>query len=249
MIKRSQGECEKSMRRSQIIGIALAVVLVVAVVAYFAYPGSSYGRVCTGGPYSAKVRSGGSELSLPAGPMNYTQNGITYVGYYGSFMDGALSWMKSNTPGNATVLSWWDYGNMITGCAVRNAVVRDPSLQAIALGLANRSPQLAANVTLADVATALTTTNSSLTLSIMHKYGASYLLLVTEDGGYKAPYIFKLAGLNTSLYVNPSGTTFNPSDWTALGKQTAIYRLLAGQSVPGLAKVYSDSNVWIFGIS
>ncbi len=237
------------MKGRQVVVMALAVALVVALVAYFTYPSSSYGRVCTGGPYNAKVGSGGSELGLPAGPMNYTQNGITYVGYYGSFMDGALSWMKSNTPGNATILSWWDYGNMITGCAIRNAVVRDPSQQAIALGLANPSPQLAPNVTLADVATALTTTNSSLTLSIMHKYGASYLLLVTEDGGQKAPYIFKLAGLDTSLYVNPSGTTFNPSDWTALGKQTTIYRLVAGQSVPGLAKVYSDSNVWIFGLS
>ncbi len=227
----------------------MAVALVVAVVAYFAYPSSSYGRVCTGGPYNAKVGSGGSELGQPAGPMNYTQNGITYVGYYGSFMDGALSWMKSNTPSSAMILSWWDYGNMITGCAVRNAVVRDPSQQAIALGLANPSPQLAPNVTLADVATALTTTNSTMTLSIMHKYGAGYLLLVTEDGGQKAPYIFKLVGLNPSLYVNPSGTTFNPSDWTALGRQTTIYRFLAGQSVPGLAKVYSDSNVWIFGLS
>jgi len=237
------------MKGRQVVVIALAVGLVVAVSVYFLYPTSSFGEVCVGGPYNAKVRSGGSELNLPAGPMNYTQDGVTYVGYYGSFMDGALSWMKSSTPSNATFLSWWDYGNMITGCAVRSAVVRDPSQQAIALGLANPSPQLAPNATLADVATALATTNSSLTLSIMHKYGAGYLLLVTDDGGQKAPYIFKLVGLDTSLYVSPSGTTFNQSDWTALGKQTTIYRLLAGQSVPGLAKVYSDSDVWIFGLS
>lgn len=238
------------MNGRQAVVIALAVGLVVAAAAYFLYTPSSFGKICTGGPYSAKVGSGtGSELNLPAAPMNYTQNGVTYVGYYASFMDGALSWIKSNTPGNATFLSWWDYGNMITGCAARNSVVRDPSQQAIFLGLASQTPQLAPNATLGDVATALTTTNSSLTFSIMQKYGADYLLLVTEDGGQKAPYIFKLVALNSSLYVNPSGTTFNPSDWTALGKQTTIYRLLDGQNVPGLTKVYSDSNVWIFRLS
>jgi asparagine N-glycosylation enzyme membrane subunit Stt3 len=233
------------LKGRQVVVIALAVGLVVAVATYLLYPQSNFGQVCTGGPYNAKVESGGSELNMPAGPMNYTQNGVTYLGYYASFMDSALSWIKGNTPDSATVLSWWDYGNMITGCTARNAVVRDPSEQAVSLGLANPSKQLSSNATLEDVSTALTTTNSSLTLSIMQKFGASYLLLVTEDGGYKAPFIFKLASLNTSRYVSPSGTAFNSNDWTALGRQTTIYRILSGQRISGLAKVYSDSNVMI----
>jgi asparagine N-glycosylation enzyme membrane subunit Stt3 len=239
------------MTGRQVAVIAVVIGLVVAVTVYFFYSPSSFGQICTSGPYDAKLVSPppGSELNLPASPMNYTQNGVTYAGYYASFMDGSLSWLKSNTPSSATVLSWWDYGNMIVACAGRSAVVRDPSQQAVSLGIANSSPQMAPNATLADVATALTTTNSGLTLSIMHKYGAGYLLVVTEDGGQKAPSIFKVAGLDSSLYVTPSGTTFTSSDWTALGKQTTICRLLDGQTVPGLTKTYSDSNVLIFELS
>ena len=151
-------------------------------------------------------------------------------------------------PSNATFLNWWDYGKEIIGCTGRNSAISNPSIQFIALGFTKNVTERDPNQSLLDVATALFTTNVTLSQSLTSKYGASYVLVTTEDGGEKAPYILQFLGLRSTDYVTPSGVTFNAADWTSLGQQTVIYKLLAGQDVAGLTQVYSDAYVKIFKV-
>jgi hypothetical protein len=107
---------------------------------------------------------------------------------------------------------------------------------------------------IADVARALTATNESLTKAVMEKYDANYIFVTTEDGGGKAPWIFQFAGLNYTYYYQPTsppsgGLLFRSEDYTELGKQTVIYKLLTHTHTQFFHMVYSDEHVKIFKVS
>jgi asparagine N-glycosylation enzyme membrane subunit Stt3 len=240
------------MRKSEVIGIGLVVVLVVSAAAYFVIPAlltKPSPSVCTGGIYRAQASSLNSEeIGAPLYNLTYTQNGVQQSGLYYSYSSSALSWIKINTASNSTFLNWWDYGKEIIGCTGRSSVISNPSAQLIALGFTKNVTERDSNQSLTDVATALFTTNLTLSQSIISKYGAGYVLVTTEDGGNKAPFILQLLGLNSADYLTSSSATFNPADWTSIGQQTLIYKLFAGQSVAGLTQVYSDAYVKIFKV-
>ena len=241
-------------RRTLIPIIAVVIALVVGTTASFVVPPLLVGGTpssCNGGPYDAKVTLIGQD-QLGKQLYNliyYTKNDKQEDGLYYAFTSNALSWIKNNTSSNATFLNWWDYGKEIIGCTGRSSVISNPSAQLIAMKFDQNVTERDSNQSLVDVATALFTTNASLTKSIVTKYGANYIFITTEDGGTKAPYILQLLGLNPADYLTPSGTTFESRDWTSLGQQTMIYRLLSGQSVSGFNLVYSDTYVKIFGVS
>jgi hypothetical protein len=238
------------MRRIQIVGLALAVILIGVTVVVFAVPSVLNGPVCGGGVYNAKISSPISEdLGQPLYNLTFTKDGAQESGLYYGFMSGAMSWTKSNTPSSAVFMNWWDYGKEIVGCTGRGSVISNPSVRFVALGFSSGSQPLRdSDQALTDVGTALFTTNATLAHSIASKYGASYLLITVEEGGVKAPYILRYLGLNPSAYFTSNSTSFVSADWTSLGQQTLVYRLLDGQNVSGFAQVYSDANVKIFRV-
>lgn len=239
------------VRRIRIV--VIVVVLIVIAAAYAAIPlltSKPSASVCNGGVYGAQTTLiGADELGKQLYNLSYKENGVQQNGLYYSFTSGAITWIKGYSSSNATFLNWWDYGKEIIGCTGRSSVISNPSAQFVALGFAKSTGELDSNQSLIDVATSLFTTNASQSTAIAHKYGANYLLITTEDGGQKAPYILQLLGMNSSSYLTPSGITFNPKDWTSLGQQTVIYRLLNGEGISGLSLVYSDSYVKIFAVS
>ncbi len=237
------------MRRIQIVGLALAVILIGVTVAVFAIPSILNGPVCGGGIYNAKISSPISQdLGQPLYNLTFTENGVQESGYYYGYTSGALSWVKSNTPSNAVFLSWWDYGKEVVGCTGRDSVISNPSAKFIALGFSANQTEQDSEQALTEVGTALFTTNETLAHSIADKYGASYLLITVEDGGSKAPYILQYLGLRPGDYITSNSTSFSSVAWTTLGQQTLIYRLSAGESVSGFAQVYSDTNVKVFSV-
>ncbi|MDG7025056.1 MAG: hypothetical protein JRN45_11120 [Nitrososphaerota archaeon] len=238
------------MRRIQIAGLALAVVLIGVTVAVFAIPSILNGPVCGGGVYDAKV---GGQISVDLGQpfynLTFVKNGVQETGYYYGFMSSAVSWTKSNTPSNAVFMNWWDYGKEVVGCTGRSSVISNPSARFIALGFSANQTERDSEQALTDVGTVLFTTNATLAHSVASKYGAGYLLITVEDGGEKAPYILQYLGLKPNDYFTSNSTAFVPTDWTSLGQQTLVYRLLDGQSVSGFTQVYSDDSVKIFSVS
>jgi hypothetical protein len=243
-------ELTEFMRRIQIIGLALAVVLVGVTVAVFAIPSILNGPACGGGVYNAKI---GGQISIDLGQpfynLTFVKNGVQETGYYYGFMSGAVSWIKSNTPSNTVFMNWWDYGDDIVGCTGRSSVISNPSARLIALGFTANATERDPDQSLTDVGTALFTTNASLAHSIAAKLGAGYMLVTVGDGGERAPYILRYLGLKPSDYMVSNSTIFSTSGWTSLGQQTVVYRLLAGQSVPGFTQVYSDDYIRILSIS
>lgn len=238
------------MRRVQIIGLALAVVLIGVTVAVFAIPSVLKGPVCGGGPYDAKISGPISQdLGQPLYNLTFTKNGTQETGLYYGYMSNSMVWIKSNTASGAVFVNWWDYGKEIVGCTERNSVISNPSARFIAMGFSGNQTERDTDRSLTDIGTMLFTTNATLAHSIAAKYAAGYLLITVEDGGAKAPYILQYLGLKTSDYLTSNSTTFSSSNWTPLGQQTVIYKLLDDQSVPGFAQVYSDNNVKIFTAS
>ena len=237
------------MRRIQVFGLAVAVILIVVTVALFAIPSVLHGPICGGGIYNAKVGNVISvDLGQPFYNLTFTKNGVQETGYYYGFMSGAMSWIKANTQSSAVFMNWWDYGKEIVGCTGRSSVISNPSANFIALGFSGNQTERDSEQSLTDVGTALFTTNSTMANAIASKYGAGYLLITVEDGGAKAPYILQYLGLKPGDYFTSNSTAFSSEDWTPLGQQTVVYRLLDGQSVPGFTQVYSDGNVKIYSV-
>jgi hypothetical protein len=237
------------MRRIQIVGLALAVILVGVTIAVFAIPSILNGPVCGGGVYDAQV---GGQISFDLGQpfynLTFTKNGVQETGYYYGFMSSAVSWIKSSTPSNAVFMNWWDYGREIVGCTGRSSVITNPSARLIALGFTANTTERDPDQSLTNVGTALFTTNASLAHSIAANLGAGYLLVTVGDGGEKAPYILRYLGLKPGDYMMSNSTSFSASSWTSLGQQTVLYRLLDGQIVTGFTQVYSDDYVRVFSV-
>ena len=237
------------MRWLAVAGLAIAAILVGATIVFFVLPSLANGPACGGGVYGAKLSPPVSlDLGQPLYNLTFTKNGAEEQGLYYGYMSHAISWLKSNTPSDAVIMTWWDYGKEIVGCAGRSSVISNPSSRFIALGFSANQTERDPEQSLADVGTALFATNAAQSHSIATSYGAGYLLITVEDGGSKAPYILQYLGLKPSDYISTNSTTFSPASWTGLGQTTTIFRLLDGQAVPGFTQVYSDANDRVFSV-
>lgn len=200
-----------------------------------------------GGKYNARIVITEKAGEIVGGNIVYTKEGIEHKGYYGFEFKNALEWTKANTPENATFLSWWDYGHMISGYAGREAIIKNPSQEALE-SVANPKDILEfdPHERLVEVAKALTATDVNFTKSIMSKYNANYIFITLADGDGKALWLFRYAELKSTDYMSPSSSTFNSKDYTELGKQTLLYKLLSNSYLERFTLVYSDENVKIF---
>lgn len=222
------------MKGKHIIFLAIAaVILIAAVVAVYNTP-QIVSTDQIGGKYNTAVTYWTDHTEL-----TYTdETGQHSLTYFDANLKPGLQWINSSISENATVFCWWDYGHMIKAVGERNVVIRNPSeeiLNSVADGHGpnERDPY---NKIL-DVATALTTTNSSETLQTMAKYDATYLM-VHKDDLIKAVWFYRIAGLDETSYI--SNQTF-----TELGSTTMIARLLDDRDT-GLTLVYEDEWMKIY---
>jgi hypothetical protein len=168
------------------------------------------------------------------------ENGSHSEHYFEPQMRNGLDWIKSNTSENATFLCWCDYDHAIKGYAERNVVGRNPSHEWIEMvPIARTDPsaikEFDPNEKLVDVAKALTTSNSTETLQVMEKYGATYIVVYKDDIIGKAYWMCKVAGLDPwNYYVYSSNWTL-----TDAGKQMMISRFLDNRDT-GFTLVYQD---------
>jgi asparagine N-glycosylation enzyme membrane subunit Stt3 len=183
-----------------------------------------------------------------SGDIKYTQNNVTVKGYFFSAFEPALQYFKNNTPENSTILSWWDYGNMIIGYSERNVIATSPSPNLLP-SITNTSVNVKTDSEekLQDIAKALATTNPQETLTIMKKYNATYIYVATGPLGDegKANWILTESGIPADKL----------SDYWSDGKlvnkatDTVIYKILHEENIPGLSKTFSDANNRIYQIT
>ena len=233
---------------------AVASLIVIAALAYVFFPRSPFLREeLVDGKYECRIGYTGEDYrGFEAGKIFYVKDGAEHEGYYSSYLRDSLDWIKANTPEDSVFLNWWDYGHMIVGYGERDCVGKNPSEEAL-VSIADSTGQreLDPHEKIVDVGKALTTTNVSETAAIMEKYGATYLLVTTEDGKGKPYWIFHFAGLD--FYADYWNTTwqatdlpFDPNQYNETGKETVIYKVLTHADLPGFTLVYSDENVKIY---
>ena len=181
-------------------------------------------------------------------PVTIASSTVPVRQYYGDWLE-ACAWLRSNTPPDAVVCSWWDYGYYITVLANRtsladNATLNSTQIKNIAL------------IYLSDEIQAL---------PILQRYHVSYIVVFTTLvlGTYygdevKWPWMAKIAGLNdTQIADNELTSMFrlpiSLPDRNSVITKLMLYGILTERTTMyGLPRpdhftlVYSSSNKLIF---
>ena len=124
-----------------------------------------------------------------------------------------LMWMKENLPDNAIVCSWWDYGYWITIVGNKTTLADNGTI----------------NTTQIQNIAKMFLSNETEAIQMLESYDTTHVVVFTtftSDGrpvGYgeegKWRWMAKIAELNETDY-------FKDGDWTELGKETVIYKLM-----------------------
>ena len=177
--------------------------------------------------------------------------------------------LASVTPAGAVIYSWWDYGHSIQGIGGRIPIVKYPSKDILnTVGnsrtvLGSLEEQLFSPVDpsdkVHDVARGfLLPENQSLT--IMQKYGATYVMVFTGDVSSccwdigKFSTIAGIAGYNPTAYltVGFNSTTRQPTfKLTPQAGNVTILRLLFDKEIPPqhFTKIYDNNVTKIYKIN
>jgi hypothetical protein len=146
-------------------------------------------------------------------------------------MRPGMEWLKGNTPADAVIMSWWDYGHAIRAYAEREPVVDAPSREALTTTVSKHLGKDPAEIecdgcisheVLQEVARLLLTEDDSEATGIMEKYNATYLYIHTEDED-KSVALFIVLG----------------EDERPLGS-TILGRALTGEAIEGFELAYED---------
>lgn len=158
----------------------------------------------------------------------------------------ALGWIKLNTPEDAVIMGWWDYGNSIRGYAGREVVIDFPSREILDTIASYKymtpeqqremDAKLVPHEKIKDVSKVLTTKNPQDAIGIMKKYDARYLF-VHKSNDVRISHIF----------FSVIGEAPLKSDTEEFGK-TIIGRASQGTEIDGFKLVYSDESVKLYKV-
>lgn len=148
----------------------------------------------------------------------------------------ALNWINTNTPTNAVIISWWDYGYWVNVMGNRTVVADNATLNETRI--ADIGEMFMSNVT-AGAQMALGMGHGRPTYVLMFLTGSEislqgtsyYVLQLPSAGGFtpgggdesKKQWFIRIAGLNESNFLYPSPDDFN---LTPTGLQTTFGQML-----------------------
>ncbi len=157
-------------------------------------------------------------------------------------MRPGLDWIRENTPEDAVVFCWWDWGHMIRAYAEREPVVDGPSKEILAATVSKHigkspseieCPNCVSHDVIRDVAGGLVARDSPELIGVMEKYGASVLYVNIQDK-YNSNAFYISLGMDA---VEPDSEEF-------LG--TVAGRGASGEDIGGLKLVYSDEVARVY---
>jgi len=183
----------------------------------------------------------GIKAETPYKMFTYTLDGQSYEGTYADFLVNAMQWLRDETPLDATVLCWWDYGHMVRGVAERRTVVYLPS-EEIRHSIADPTGITCYHdhSLIIDVCEALLTDDPLSCIEFMDKHNATYLLVVSVD-------LAKMRWMASFLDIVPS-LMLTDGEATEAGKETLIYQALNKETLTGFEKVYLDDVSVVYKI-
>lgn len=214
----------------------MRVIYSVALVALISFPASIYwipnATPCTSAnPIICDQSPADSGVSISNGGTVFSRS---------QFNDWvqALQWVRDNTPKNAVVISWWDYGYWLTVMGNRTTVADNATLNGTRI--ANIGRMFMSNATVAaSVAKGLAHGRPAYVLlflvgSLINLNGQQlYTLQVPAGGGFtagggdesKKQWFIRIGGLNESKYLFPQPDDFNLTPFT-------LQNTLFGQMLP-----------------
>ena len=157
-------------------------------------------------------------------------------------MRPGLDWLRENTPENAVVLSWWDYGHAIRAYSEREPIADSPSAEIMTTTVSQflgkdpseiECPTCILHGMILDIGNALVTEDPNELIGVMSKYGAS-VLYVHESDREKSYSIY------IGIGEDPVQTDSDGFSRTILGKA------LQEEEIEGLSKAYSDATCRIY---
>jgi len=163
----------------------------------------------------------------------------------------ALNWINSNTPTNAVIISWWDYGYWVNVMGNRTVVADNATLNETRI--AEIGQMFMSNVT-AGAATALGMGHGRPTYVLMFLTGseitlsgtAYYVLQLPSGSGFtpgggdesKKQWFIRIAGLNETEFLWPTPDDFN---LTPTGLNTVFGQMLPFEFA-GYYDIYNSSS-------
>jgi hypothetical protein len=170
----------------------------------------------------------------------YTENGETFNRSFVPNLLGAVRWLEENGTPDEKIFCWWDYGDSIEGYTGMESVIDTPAryIEQTIADPSSIEEWMEDETPIRDVASGLIANDPSITLSLMEKYGANYLLTDIRDQHGILYAIVLGAGKDTDDYLD-----WRDDSLTELGQSTVIHRIWKGEDIPGLEVVYSDLEV------
>lgn len=175
------------------------------------------------------------------------------MGYHPDIRDAA-EWLKTNSPKNAKILTWWDSGTMVKVFAEREAVSMIPSKQELDLSGppigGNSSSWIIYNVKLQDdetnkkIAMVYTTNNSAEAVKIIKEFGAKYILFSGDLKGKFGIIYWLNYGDFKPLFDNECQECDNAN----ADKDSITYKALNNEKIDGFKKVYDDGSALIYEV-
>lgn len=155
----------------------------------------------------------------------------------------ALNWMRNNLPQDAVVASWWDYGYWITTVADRPSLADNGTFNWTQIG--RIATMFMSNET--EAAKILSEDFNSVAHRLGKINNVTHVLVFTTfdnqgndiDFGDESKWIWmaKIAGLNETEFAT---TQRGNDNWTQVGRETVIYKLMDYVKGPHGRQVKSD---------
>lgn len=181
---------------------------------------------------------------------SYEMDGKSYNVLYSPILEHSLEWIKENTPQDAVIASWWDYGHMIRGIGKRDVIVFSPSQEILNTTASyargevydpNTWGELSNHIDIKNVALILTTTSPEQARELMRNYNSEYIFVYTGDE-FKGHVLYQVSGIEAE-----STETGNIPH--ILNNNSLFYRMIQKEEIDGFNRVYSDSSAVIYKIS
>ena len=217
-------------KKARIIRIAYVVVIVFILSVPMIYPPNSNWMVSADIPPS--IANGGT---------GYKVQNNDWI--------NALDWISKNTPKNAVIASWWDYGYWITTLGNRttladNGTLNQTRIQTIAKMFIDK-PQDGIKV-------ARQLKSDYILLYIVGQRfpgtnGTSFYTLGSGGDESKKQWFIRIGGFDETKYLEPDGLTPTPSFWnTTLLAQLIPFKTVAYASRGNIQQDYSQGSMAIY---
>ncbi|HSD57610.1 MAG TPA: hypothetical protein VLB04_05460 [Methanotrichaceae archaeon] len=172
-------------------------------------------------------------------------------------------WLANNTEGDATVLAWWDYADGIEKIGHRGVVISEAS-ENIKHTIGGYSmpgrPWSKIEYWLwypyedeekvRDVAGFFVSENVTSAKEIARKYGANYVLVMSDDLGKYYPVVMAAGGNFSDYMRRPTNLSSGiPDIRPYLKKETVFTRMVNGDNIDGFSKAFDNGRMRIYKLA